>query len=105
MPSAFNPASTSAAEARRSLAMTGAPKSFSTPVNHRGRAFDLHLRAHAFQFREMHVALRKNIFRDDADAFGGGKQRAHLRLHVGRKTGIRFGRDLERLSTRRSAKR
>ena len=37
-----------------------------------------------FNLREMHVALRENVFRDDADAFGRGKQRAHLRLHVGR---------------------
>ena len=43
----------------------------------------------------MHVALRKNVLRDHADAFGRGKQRAHLRLHVGRKTGIRLGRELE----------
>ena len=61
--------------------------------------FDLHLRAHPLQFRDMHVALRKNVFRDHADPFGRGKQRAHLRLHVGRETGIRLGHQLERLGT------
>ena len=45
----------------------------------------------------MHIALRKNILRDGADSFCSGEKRAHLRLHVGRKTGIRFRRDLERL--------
>ena len=65
-------------------------------LDHRGRAFDLHVRAHALQFRDMHVALRENVFRDDADSLGRREQRAHLRLHVGRKTGIRLGREFER---------
>src|SRR5439155_377562 len=37
-------------------------------LDHRGRTFQLHLRAHAFEFCNVHVALRENIFRDDADA-------------------------------------
>src|SRR5581483_9424572 len=43
--------------------------------DHRGRSFKIDIRAHAFQFRHVHVALRENIFRDHADAVGRGKER------------------------------
>ena len=62
-----------------------------------GCALELHVGAHPLQLSHVHIALRKNILRDGADSFCSGEKRAHLRLHVGRKTGIRFRRDLERL--------
>ena len=64
-------------------------------LNDRGRAFDLHLRTHPLQLRDVHVTLRENVFGDDADSFRGGKKCAHLRLHVGRETGIRLGNEVE----------
>src|SRR5213079_1559574 len=95
MPSAFNPATTSAADAHKSLAMTGAPRSFSTPLI---TAVDPSRSTCApMRFNSATcITLRANIFRDDADAVGRGKQRAHLRLHIRRETGIGLGHQLER---------
>ena len=42
-----------------------------------GGAFDLDFRAHALQFRDVHVALRENVFGDDADAVVV-ESRAHI---------------------------
>ena len=44
----------------------------------------------------MHVALRKNSLRDHGNALRLGKKRAHLRLHVGRKSGVGEGGEFER---------
>ena len=60
------------------------------------RTLKIDMCAHALELCHVHVALRKNVFCDDADAASRGKKRAHLCLHVGRKTGIRFGRKFER---------
>jgi hypothetical protein len=44
----------------------------------------------------MHVPLWKNIFRHRTRSSIRRKQRAHLRLHVGRETGIGFRNDFQR---------
>ena len=69
------------------------------PINaldHGGWSLKIDMCAHAFELCHVHVALRKNVFGDDADSASGGKKRTHLCLHIGRKTGIWLGRELKR---------
>ena len=60
-------------------------------------AVERDVRAHALQLADVHVALRKNRLADDADAARAAQQRAHLRLHVGRESGVGLGGEAQRL--------
>ncbi len=54
---ATSPASTRLAEARRSVAITGARGEFGNAVDDRGVAFQLDFRAHAAHFQHVHEAI------------------------------------------------
>ena len=71
--------------------MTGAPLRRSTPLMIAVGPFERDVGAHALELGDVHEALREDGFGDDADAVALAKQRAHLRLHVGGKAGIRLG--------------
>src|SRR5438874_704729 len=65
-------------------------------LDYGGWSLKIDMCAHALELRHMHVALRKNVFRDHADSASGGKQRTHLRLHIGRETWIWLSCELKR---------
>ena len=88
-PLAASPASTSDTEARRSVAMTGAPLSRSTPAHQRRGAVDVDPRAHAGQFRHVHEAVLEDPLGDHRRPVGHAHQRHELGLQVGRETGER----------------
>ena len=101
MPSAFKPGQDERGRGAQIARHDGRAGQSFDALDDRGRPFELDVRAHALQFGHVHVALRENVFGDHADAFGGGKKGAHLRLHVGGETGIGLGRNLERSASRR----
>ena len=90
-PSATRAASTSDAEARRSLSQDGGGAQRSLAADDGAAAFDLDVRAHADQFLRVHEAVLENVFGDDRGAFGLRRQRHELRLHVGGEAGILLG--------------
>ena len=61
-PLATKPANTKLAEARKSVAITGAPVISGTPFNSRDITIELNIRAHASQFMRMHKTIFKNSF-------------------------------------------
>jgi hypothetical protein len=60
-------------------------------AHHRGSIVHLDVRTHALELGTVHEALRENRVLDHADPRGGCQQGGHLRLHVGRITGIGRG--------------
>ena len=86
-PSAHRPAITSLAEARRSVAITGAPTSASTPLHDRRVAFDGDIGAQPMQLLHVHEPVLEDRLGDAADAVGDAVERHELRLHVGGKPG------------------
>src|SRR4029077_7255216 len=47
-------------------------------LDHGGWSLKIDMCAHALELRHVHIALRKNVFCDDADSASGGKKRTHL---------------------------
>jgi hypothetical protein len=91
------PARTRLIEARRSVAMTGAPVSPSTPWTIAERPRTSMLGAHAAQLGDVHVAVLEDRFLEVAFARRAAQHGHELRLHVGREAGVGRGRDGERL--------
>ena len=95
-PSATSPARISDADARRSVAITGAPLSCSHAAHDRGVAFDADVGAQAQQLLHVHEAVLEDRLVDHADAFGDAVHRHELRLHVGRERRVRRGGEVDR---------
>ena len=87
---------TSDMEARRSVAMTGAPWRTSTPSTTSGIAIELYMGTEPDQFLHMHEPVFKNCFGDPRGAFGLGHQGHELGLQIRRKAGERRGGDIDR---------
>ena len=66
-------------------------------VHNGAGAFDGNLRAEPFQFLHVHEAAFKNALGDDADAGRLRHEGHHLRLHIGGKTGVGQGGDVNAL--------
>jgi len=104
-PSATSAASRSAALARMSVAMTGAPDRRSTPFTMATLFCHAHVGPEPHQFRHVAEAVQVDGVGDGAGPVGNGAQRHDLRLHVGRESGERLGRRHERGGPHRSAHR
>ena len=109
MPLATRPASTSAADARRSLAITVRTLQFLHALDDRRRAFLADAAAHAVQFAHVQEAVGEDPLGDHADAVGQAQQRHELGLQVGGEAGIGLGGHLDgvqppRWTTRRSSR-
>ncbi len=96
-PSAANAAITSETEARRSVAITGAPFSAGTPSTMALSPSSFIRAPKSGQFLDMHEAVLENRLGDARGAFGAGHQRHELRLKVGRESGEGRGGDIDRL--------
>ncbi len=90
-PSATRPAMTSPAEARRSVAITVAPDSRSTPWTTATRPSTSILRAQAQQLVDVHEAVLEDRLGDRRRAVGDAVERHQLRLHVGRERRVLAG--------------
>ena len=86
-PSATSPARTSEAEARRSVAITGAPLSCATPRTTAPCAVDADVRTQAQQLVHVHETVLEDRLVDHAHAVGDAVHRHELRLHVGGNAG------------------
>ena len=73
----------------RSVAITGAAVSFSTPLQIAVVAFNLYVGPHALQFENVLEAILKNGFGNRSNAIGNRVHRAELRLHIGWKSRVR----------------
>ncbi len=58
---------------------------------------DIDVRAHALEFGTVHKALRENGVFNHADTGGGGEERGHLGLHIGRVGRVGGGADFHTL--------
>src|SRR3954469_25223990 len=56
----------------------------------RRRAFELDLRAHPLELGDVHEALRKDGLGNGAQPFRPAEHGTELRLHIGRKSGVRL---------------
>ena len=80
-------------EARRSVAMTGAPFSCLTPLTVARVAVQVDVGAEAGQLLHVHEAVLEDRLADHAGALGARHQRHELRLQVGREAGERLRLD------------
>ena len=77
-----SPASTSAAEARRSEAITGAPDNLDRAFDNGAGSFDGDDCTHSLKFRNVHETIWINAFGNDGDAFCLRHQGNQLGLQV-----------------------
>ena len=96
---------TSDTEARRSVAITGAPLSVLDALDGRGLAVELDAGAEPRQLLHVHEAVLEDRLGDARGALGAGHQRHELRLQVGREARERRGRDVDRGDARRRCAR
>ena len=87
---------TSDTEARRSVAMTGAPFSRGDALDDRRLAGKRDVGAEAGQLLHMHEAVLEDRLGDLRLAVRHGHQAHELRLQVGREARERLGRDVDR---------
>ena len=95
---------TSETEARRSVAITGAPLSAVDALDGRAFAVELDVRAEPRQLLHVHEAVLEDRLGDVRRALRPRHQRHELRLQVGREAGERRGRDLDRRDARAVAR-
>ena len=88
---------TSETEARRSVAMTGAPLQPLDALDLGGLAGQRDLGAEAGKFLHMHEAVFEDRLGDVRDAGRARHQRHELRLQVGREAREGIGDDIDRL--------
>ena len=90
-----SPASTNDADARRSVAMTGAPVEPLDPARDDGVALNRQVRAEPLQLEDVLEAVLEDRLGDRGRAFGDCVQGTELRLHVRRKRWIRRRLDVD----------
>ena len=87
---------TSETEARRSVAITGAPLQALDAADHGRVAVELDMRAEAGELLHVHETVLEDGLLDARDAFRARHQRHELRLQVGREPRERRRRDVDR---------